>query len=230
MASNASDVLYSPLTIKCKDEQGNIVPWASTHPTNLRPTAPTGYASERDSPLTRIAELFNVNHFIVSQARPYIAPFLRSDLHSPKPGYKGRSGLTTSLMKVMVMEVQHRLHQLDSLGYLPANIRRFLLDESIPGASLTLVPEVDSNDFLKLLENPTKQSVEYWILKGEKMVWPAVNALKVRCAVEVELDRNYQIVRRRKPFDSSPTGSTGNGLVRAEKGGIRKRSSSSALV
>ncbi|THX95224.1 patatin-domain-containing protein [Aureobasidium pullulans] len=207
---------------------GNIVPWASTHPSHLRPSTPLGYASDRDSPLTRIAELFNVNHFIVSQARPYIAPFLRSDLHSPKPGYKGRSSLTTSLMKVMVMEVQHRLHQLDSLGYLPAQIRRFLLDENIPGASLTLVPEVNTTDFFKLLENPTRQSVEYWILKGEKMVWPAVDALKVRCAVEVELDRGYQIVRRRKPFDASPMGSRDGGM-RLDKKGIRKRSSSSGL-
>ncbi|THY30424.1 patatin-domain-containing protein [Aureobasidium pullulans] len=228
LASNASDVLYSPVTMKCKDEQGNIVPWASTHPSHLRPSTPLGYASDRDSPLTRIAELFNVNHFIVSQARPYIAPFLRSDLHSPKPGYKGRSSLTTSLMKVMVMEVQHRLHQLDSLGYLPAQIRRFLLDENIPGASLTLVPEVNTTDFFKLLENPTRQSVEYWILKGEKMVWPAVDALKVRCAVEVELDRGYQIVRRRKPFDASPVGSRDGGM-RLDKKGIRKRSSNSAL-
>ncbi|KAG9682617.1 patatin-domain-containing protein, partial [Aureobasidium melanogenum] len=180
LASNASDVLYSPLTMKCKDESGNIVPWASTHPINPRPTTPSGYASERDSPLTRIAELFNANHFIVSQARPYIAPFLRSDLHSPKPGYKGRSSLTNSLIKVMVMEVQHRLHQLDSLGYLPAQIRRFLLDENIPGASLTLVPEVKFTDFFRLLENPTRQSVEYWISRGEKMVWPAVDALKLK--------------------------------------------------
>ena len=29
-----------------------------------------------------------------------------------------------------------------------------------------------------------------------------MSALKVRCAVEVELDRSYQLVRRRKPFDT----------------------------
>ncbi|KAG9826014.1 patatin-domain-containing protein, partial [Aureobasidium melanogenum] len=164
LASNASDVLYSPLTMKCKDESGNIVPWASTHPINLRPSTPSGYASERDSPLTRIAELFNVNHFIVSQARPYIAPFLRSDLHSPKPGYKGRSSLTTSLMKVMVMEVQHRLNQLDSLGYLPVQIRRFLLDENIPGASLTLVPESATRDSVLLdhISQEYRQDWKYW--------------------------------------------------------------------
>ncbi|KAG9957337.1 patatin-domain-containing protein, partial [Aureobasidium melanogenum] len=161
LASNASDALYSPLTMKCKDESGNIVPWASTHPINLRPSTPSGYASERDSPLTRIAELFNVNHFIVSQARPYIAPFLRSDLHSPKPGYKGRSSLTTSLMKVMVMEVQHRLHQLDSLGYLPAQIRRFLLDENIPGASLTLVPEYWSSIDTSYAPPSSRESSEH---------------------------------------------------------------------
>ena len=78
-------------------------------------------------------------------------------------------------------------------------MRRLLIDESIPGASVTLVPTIGAGDFLKLLDNPTKESLEYWILRGERSVWPAVGALKIRCAVEVELDRGYQLVRRRKP-------------------------------
>ena len=164
--------------------------------------------SERDTPLHRIAELFNVNHFIVSQARPYIAPFLQSDMHSPKPRYAGRTSMAMNILKVMVMEIQHRLHQLDSLGFLTPGVRRFLLDEQIPGPSLTLVPEVTIADFRKLLENPTKKSIEYWILKGERSVWPAVGALKIRCAIEVELDRGYQMVRRRKPFDATPRRAT----------------------
>ena len=102
------------------------------------------------------------------------------------------------------MEIQHRLHQLDALGLLPAGTRRFVLDENVPGASLTLVPELTPSDFIKLLENPTKESVDYWILRGERSVWPAIGALRVRCAVEVELDRGYQLVRRRKPFDLVP--------------------------
>ena len=65
------------------------------------------------------------------------------------------------------------------------------------------MPELKAGDFLKLLETPTKESIEYWILHGERSVWPAVSALKVRCAVEVELDRCYQLVRRRKPMDAS---------------------------
>ena len=117
--------------------------------------------------------------------------------------------MTVPLLRLVVMEIQHRLHQLDALGLLPAGTRRFVLDENVPGASLTLVPELTSSDFVKLLENPTKESVDYWILRGERSVWPAIGALRVRCAVEVELDRGYQLVRRRKPFDLVPNAVTG---------------------
>jgi TAG lipase/lysophosphatidylethanolamine acyltransferase len=206
LASNASSSLFSPVTLLCKDESGAIVPWAPAVDTTFRSWHQASYSSERDSPLSRIAELFNVNHFIVSQARPYLAPFLRSDLHRPNPRYDSRWKLSLPILRLAGMEVQHRLMQLDSLGLLSPGIRRFLLDESIPGASLTLVPELTPKDFLRLLENPTKESVEYWIRRGERSVWPAVGALKVRCAIEVELDRGYQLVRRRKPFDPATPG------------------------
>jgi len=96
------------------------------------------------------------------------------------------------------MEIHHRLQQLDSLQLLPLSIRRFLVDEHIPAASVTLVPELSPSDFVRLLETPTQESLDYWILRGEKSVWPAIGALKIRCAVETELDRGYQLVRRRK--------------------------------
>jgi TAG lipase/lysophosphatidylethanolamine acyltransferase len=96
------------------------------------------------------------------------------------------------------MEIHHRLQQLDSLQLLPLSIRRFLVDEHIPAASVTLVPDISASDFMRLLETPTQDSLDYWILRGEKSVWPAIGALKVRCAIESELDRGYQFVRRRK--------------------------------
>jgi len=104
-------------------------------------------------------------------------------------------------MRLFMLEVRHRLGQLDEFGLLPSPVRRLLVDETIPGAGITVVPAISGADFLKLLDHPTKRSLEYWILKGERSVWPAIGALKVRCAVEVELDRGYQLVRRRKPLD-----------------------------
>ena len=227
IASNATSThFYQPPGLLCKDETGAIVPWLISQQITFHNWKSASYTiNERDSPLSRIAELFNVNHFVVSQARPYIAPFLRSDLQHPdNPRQARRHGLIAPLLRLTTLEVRHRLSQLDSLGMLPTSIRRLLIDESVPGPSLTLVPELMPSDFLKLLETPTKESLDYWILHGERSVWPAVSALKVRCAVEVELDRCYQLVRRRKPMDaSSPV--VGRSASQASEKRIRRTAS-----
>ncbi|KAK0632438.1 hypothetical protein B0T14DRAFT_32882 [Immersiella caudata] len=200
-SSASSSTFYGPrkTRILCKDPQGNIVPWKPANTADFKHWTHASY-SESDSPLCRIAELFNVNHFIVSQARPYLIPFLQSDMHGPSlvETRNKTTSVTAFLVRMMGLEIRHRLHQLDTLQLLPAGIRRFLVDEGVPGASMTLVPEVTASDFVRLMEVPTKETLEYWILKGERSVWPAVAALKIRCAVETELDRAYQQARRLK--------------------------------
>lgn len=81
---------------------------------------------------------------------------------------------------------------------------RLLIDETIPGPNLTLVPDLSLKDLGKLFQQPSRERVAEWTLKGERGVWPAVSALKVREAVEIELDRGYQLVRRRRPSDPPP--------------------------
>lgn len=201
IASNVSSLSiygYSPI-LRCKDTSGRIVPWSVAADTTFRPWTHASY-TDRESPLARIAELFNVNHFIVSQARPYLVPFLRSDMHGPSLIIQrwGQTSILGSILRLIGMELDHRGHQLETLGLLPPSIRRFLVSEQVPGTALTLVPEISAGDFICLLEKPTLASLKYWILRGEKSVWPAVGALKVRCAIETELDRSYQFIRRRK--------------------------------
>jgi TAG lipase / lysophosphatidylethanolamine acyltransferase len=209
----------------CKDETGSIGTWANAHDANFRPSTHTQY-NEREAPLTRIAELFNVNHFIISQARPYIAPFLRSEFHHTDPRSERTWRLALGLVRLVMLEIQHRLSQLDTLGLLSASVRRFLLDESIPGASLVIIPELTPSDFIRLLENPTKDSVKHWIQRGERSVWPIISALKIRCAIEVELDRGYQLVRRRKPFDAATPAHVGR---KDSSGSLRKRARASSF-
>lgn len=216
VASNAStSTLYGhkETTILCKDHEGNIVPWAPASEIDLRHWTHVSY-TDRDSPLMRIAELFNVNHFIVSQARPYLIPFLQSDMQGPSL-FETRNktiSATAFLLRMVGLELRHRLRQLDTLGLLPTGIRKFLVDERVPGSSVMLVPEVTAGDFIRLLETPTRATADYWISRGERAVWPAVAALKVRCAIEAELDRAYQRARRLKA------------------GGLRRKSSSGVMA
>lgn len=212
VASNASSAsLYGhrETTVLCKDAHGNIVPWAPANTIDFRHWTHVSY-SDRESPLLRIAELFNVNHFIVSQARPYLIPFLQSDMHGPSlmETRNSTTSITAFMVRMVGLELRHRLRQLDTLHLLPAGIRRFLVDEIVPGASMTLVPEVTAGDFVRLLETPTRETLDYWISRGERSVWPAVAALRIRCAVENELDRSYQTVRRFKAGGLRRKGST----------------------
>lgn len=203
------------MTILAKNEKGEVVPWPLTAGRTLRPTSYGSYRN-RKSPLHRIGELFNVNHFVISQARPYLAPFLRSDLYRPNPKQDRRWKLSMLVAHFVVGEIRHRLRQLDKLGMLPDDARRFLLDEDIPGPSLTLVPEITPGDFFKLLENPTTEAINYWILRGERSVWPVITALKIRLAIEVELDKGYQFVRARKPLKPLKGSSSSSGQRRIE--------------
>jgi TAG lipase/lysophosphatidylethanolamine acyltransferase len=213
VASNATSPSFygrKKATILCKDLHGNIVPWAPANATDFHHWTHVSY-SDRDSPLRRIAELFNVNHFIVSQARPYLIPFVRSDMHGPTL-VESRNKVTqvsAFFVRAVGLEVRHRLQQLDTLRLLPGSIRRFLVDEEVPAASMTLVPEVAAGDFVRLLETPTRDALDYWVLRGERSVWPAVAALRIRCAVENELDRSYQVIRKLKAEGLRRNGSIG---------------------
>ncbi|KAL3459935.1 hypothetical protein BJX64DRAFT_263977 [Aspergillus heterothallicus] len=200
VASNASNNgFYPPVTIYCKDETGSIVPWPHSQDVVFQPWRHINY-DEGESPLSRIAELFNVNHFIISQARPYIIPFLRSELNFlDRRPTTGRWNMTRALTRLVALEIGHRLRQCNYLGILPSPIARLLIEETVPGSQVTLVPDLNLSDFFKLFKTPDQAGLAHWILKGERGVWPAVSALKVRCAIEIELDKGYQVVRRQKP-------------------------------
>lgn len=200
------------------------MPWPPSQDTTFRSRRRV-HEDERESPLSRIAELFNVNHFIVSQARPYLIPFLRSELNLPDRRQAGQWNLTRSLMRLVMVEVRHRLRQLDYIGLLPQFLGRVLIDETIPGPNLTLVPDLSLTDFSKVFQAPSKEGLATWILKGERGVWPAVSALKVRCAVEIELDKGYQIVRRRRASDPPPVSAVVGPRRGPNEGIPRKRQS-----
>ncbi|KAK3626043.1 triacylglycerol lipase [Elasticomyces elasticus] len=229
LASNATDARFSPTMLQCKTSEGIVEPWDA--PAEASQTAKPTFKTKltnRHTPLSRVAELFNVNHFIISQARPYIAPFLAPSLYHSNSARSSREPWSAFFVRLLSMELQHRLNQMNQLGLLSPGIRRLLIDETVPGASWTLVPKVSISDFARLLRNPTPKEIDYWILRGERSVWPAVTALKIRCLVEVELDRGYQSVRRKKPFDrESQLGTLGQSGQVVERRAMRTQRAAS---
>lgn len=214
VASTAtSKTLYAPVQIYCKNETGSTEPYfaANASSWNPRPKTRNGsnskerpayrpprYAALHEAPLKRIGELFNVNHFIVSQTRPYIAPFVRASQH-----YAGTDTWTNVFLRLASLELMHWLRQLNFLGLLPTFLCRLLMDEAIPQGNgpwgkISLTPDLTLRDLLALFDTPTVELLDEWIMRGERCVWPAVKELRVRCSIEIELEKAYEIVKRRK--------------------------------
>ena len=199
----------SPIQLLYKNRDGEI------RNLDIRPPGPESPKKRRfpsaadpsGTPTARLKQQFNVDHFIISQARPYVAPFVMPSLPHVRERriWLGSLFPTSLLWHYPTSFVKHGMLLAVIVGWLPDNLRRVLSDETVRGDCLTLVPEVHIADWRRLLKNPTKDKVDYWIMRGERSVWPSICALKVRCLIEVALDRAYEQVRRRKPYDPLPT-------------------------
>lgn len=200
---------------------------------------------KENSPYVKLTELFNVNNFITSLARPYLAPFITNDckhqhyyylgprykrdirgrksiLHSKDTSLNEKSGNTNLSLKeyisqprfnfsktiknILAIETQHRLEVMNKLGLLPDLIKRFCIDEkpssiqtSVNSREVVIVPELRYlvRDFGRLLDvHKTMENIPYWVLVGERSVWPLLPMLWVSCAIEIVLDELYNSHRK----------------------------------
>ncbi|KAF2173216.1 hypothetical protein M409DRAFT_17162 [Zasmidium cellare ATCC 36951] len=204
LASNIANMSHSPniqIEILRKDRHGRVEPVPGTGGTNAHAVA------ESNPPLPRLKQLFDVDHCIISQARPYMAPIVKPSLPYIRPQDSFvRNALRRPINLVpfdFEKHLKHYMTQADSMGWLSDNLHRILSDETTKGDSVTLVPEIEPRDLLLLLKNPGKKEVEFWIKRGERSVWPSLCALKVRCLIEVALDATYERLRRRRVGDQS---------------------------
>lgn len=192
MASNISCAAKTPVEMFCKDETGKIVPWGP--PGGFKPQSWVFFRYRRkESPLRRLPELFNINHYIVSQARPFIIPLFGENIHRPGNEVQcGRWWIKRKMDNLVNIETRCRLRQFDVFGLLPSLAYRILLEEYYPAAAIALRPDIRIEDMKRCFHEPTPQDVEESILLGERGVWPSLCSLKVRCLLEVELEKAYQ--------------------------------------
>ncbi|KAM9914608.1 hypothetical protein OXX69_000478 [Metschnikowia pulcherrima] len=111
--------------------------------------------------------------------------------------------LSKHVKNVVGMELQHRLELLNKLGLLPEIVKRLCIDEKPTNAQMatslreiTVVPELRYllRDFGRVFDvHRTMENIPYWVLVGERSVWPLFPILWSRCAIEYALDDLYSI-------------------------------------
>lgn len=205
-ASCSVPFVYTAASLLAKDPKtGEAVPW------NPSPQRWIDGSVDNDIPMTRLAEMFNVNHFIVSQVNPHVVPFLvkeeegiakealdaSSTIHS-SPTWLG------SLSHLAKGEALHRMHTLAELGILPNLLTKTVsvLSQKYSG-DITIFPEILYSDFPRMLSNPTREFMHHAMLSGERATWPKMSIIKNHCAIELALDDAVQKLRARVVFSPS---------------------------
>jgi TAG lipase/steryl ester hydrolase/phospholipase A2/LPA acyltransferase len=156
-----------------------------------------------DIPLSRLRAMLDVNHFIVSQVNPHIAPFIRKGQTNAVVHPSQRSWADT-LTEMARSEFVYRLRQLSEFP-IPAvrkltHIGSSILEQTYTG-DITILPETSFG--FAVLSNPTPQFMVDAMEKGERATWPEINRIERRTAIERAIDKSLLEARERIHFSDS---------------------------
>jgi len=166
-ASAALPMIFAPIQLLAKDSTGKLVPY---HPDGVRWV---DGSIKFDIPITRVGELFNVNHFIVSQVNPHVVP-------------RGSWLLRNRLSMILKSEIKFRYSQLVDLKLVPQLTQIYIHHFMQPfGGDVTIMPSITCRDLFQLIRNPTIETVHQFIERGEHLTYPKIDQIRHHCLVEL---------------------------------------------
>lgn len=171
MASSAVPLLFEPVMLMTRDENGRRVPY-------LPSLRWTDGSLRSDLPGLRMRRLHNVNHFIVSQTNPHVIPFLQKHLEE-----QGMLGAARDWVYSLLRgTAQYAI----GLGRLSAPIRTVrhtldyassILDQDYRG-NITILPKVTVWRYANVTANPKLDEVRRFIREGERATWRRMAMLR----------------------------------------------------
>eukprot|EP00276_Gloeochaete_wittrockiana_P017150 CAMPEP_0184338866 /NCGR_PEP_ID=MMETSP1089-20130417/7481_1 /TAXON_ID=38269 ORGANISM="Gloeochaete wittrockiana, Strain SAG46.84" /NCGR_SAMPLE_ID=MMETSP1089 /ASSEMBLY_ACC=CAM_ASM_000445 /LENGTH=1055 /DNA_ID=CAMNT_0026665711 /DNA_START=214 /DNA_END=3378 /DNA_ORIENTATION=- len=180
VASCALPGVFPPVPLMAKDEDGNLVPY---HVTGLKWS---DGSMETDLPMAKLSEMFNVNHFIVSQVNPHVIPFINTFSNQTNSKW-------LKVKRLLASEIKHRCIQLAELDMVPRVVSGFLpiVTQRYEG-DITIVPSMTMDDYKNIFTNPSKELLEKATLESMRNTWPKLAIIRSHCRVEITLDECWR--------------------------------------
>ena len=195
-------LVYKKASLRAKDPKtGKEVPW------DPNPDATWIDGSvDNDLPMTRLAEMFNVNHFIVSQVNPHVVPFVAQEEELVATEGQQASGSTwmSTAASLAKGEMLHRLQGLADMGFFPNVMTkaRSILSQRYSG-DINIFPRISYANIPRILSNPTPEYMRECMLAGQRATWPKLSRIQNHVAIELALDDTIQKLRTRVVFTPS---------------------------
>lgn len=166
---------------------------------------------EQDLPMQQLSEMFNVNHFIISQANPHAVMFasysnFKSIWANPLWGFVNavlrflkdqcRSWLSNVVELVGARRLAPQHATARGLG-----AQFFVQEYEGRDCDISLVPWIGHRGVMSALMhalyNPSEQEFRSWVEAAQRETWKHIPAIKSHVAEEITLDRCVQRLRKR---------------------------------
>jgi len=186
MASAAVPGVYPPVTLAAKDKDGERKLYLPSR------KWVDGAVSD-DLPAKRLARLYGVNHFIVSQTNPHVIPFVSDAKRSTRIGSVVKVAATRTAREwvnagAAVLEKplarRPRLNQ-------AANVALSILNQDYVG-DINILPPFRFYKPTRLLANLSEREIAELIRIGERSAWPKVEMVRIQSSIGRGLNRVLQ--------------------------------------
>ncbi|SCU83418.1 LAMI_0C03136g1_1 [Lachancea mirantina] len=172
---------------------------------------------DNDLPISRLSEMFNVDHIIACQVNIHVFPFLKMSVScvggeiEDEFSARLRQNLS-SVYEFLVNEIIHVLELGTELGLATNFLTKFrsILSQQYSG-DITILPEIGMLFRMnELLANPSKEFLLRETVNGARATWPKISIIKNHCLQEFELDKAISILKGK--IISSPLFTTKNSM------------------
>lgn len=183
LASCAVPGIYDPVSLMAKDHEGKRVPY-------LPGRKWVDGSVTHDLPSKRLSRLYGVNHHIVSQANPLIAPFASDVTQSASPFAAIRRASVSTLKAWLNVNMQLWDKPLSLVPPLHsiANMTMSVINQDYSGDINIIRPTILwSPD--KILSNLSLDEVRNLIELGERAAWPKIEMVRVQTRISQTLER-----------------------------------------
>lgn len=181
MASCAVPGIFEPVMLMAKNVYGEAQPYL---PDRLWVDG----AVTDDLPAKRLARLYGVNHYIVSQANPLSLAIMKGEEFIPVPdGVKNVVRLSThEILKGGETFSRRYLRKLPKVGQAMSIFHSAVAQEY--KGDINIVPSFSFVNPQKLLGQLTSEEIKHLVKEGQRSTWPQLEQIRICSKVGQKLD------------------------------------------
>lgn len=182
LASSAVPGVYPPVTLMARDKHGDKKEYLPSR------KWVDGAVSD-DLPAKRLARLYGVNHYIVSQTNPHIIPFIRDSRRRNSTVDVLRSAATRTArewINASAQIMQKPLAKHPRINQM-TNVALAIINQDYMG-DINITPPFRFFNPSRILAHLTEEEIMNLIRVGERSAWPKLEMIRTQTKISRTLD------------------------------------------